>query len=172
MARPALRGVVTGPAAVYRRRSFILVLKSNAPKEAPNRRYNPRQLRFPSPSQHRAHSGSQAATRRKLLLPVILVLFFVWRVNFHYALPLLFGRQQEQTWVRASARKKAFGSRLRQAKCSACPTYRWVKSSLRPSQHLYLYCAAILSLLPFSLYSVLVFNRSDLCSRFPSPQKL
>lgn len=32
-------------------------------------------------------------------------------------------------WVRASARKKAFGSRLRQAKCSACPTQGWVKSS-------------------------------------------
>ena len=32
-------------------------------------------------------------------------------------------------WVRASARKKAFGSRSRQAKCSACPTRGWVKSS-------------------------------------------
>ena len=32
-------------------------------------------------------------------------------------------------WVRASARKHAFGSRLRQAKCSACPTQGWVKSS-------------------------------------------
>ena len=32
MTRPALRGVVTGPAAVHRRRSFILVRKSNAPK--------------------------------------------------------------------------------------------------------------------------------------------
>ena len=31
-------------------------------------------------------------------------------------------------WVRASARKKAFGSRSRQAKCSACPTQGWVKS--------------------------------------------
>ena len=30
-------------------------------------------------------------------------------------------------WVRASARKHAFGSRLRQAKCSACPTCGWVK---------------------------------------------
>ena len=30
-------------------------------------------------------------------------------------------------WVRASARKKAFGSRSRQAKCSACPTQGWVK---------------------------------------------
>lgn len=30
-------------------------------------------------------------------------------------------------WVRASARKHAFGSRLRQAKCSACPTQGWVK---------------------------------------------
>ena len=33
-----------------------------------------------------------------------------------------------EKWVRASARKKAFGSRLRQAKCSACPTQGWVKS--------------------------------------------
>lgn len=32
-------------------------------------------------------------------------------------------------WVRASARKKAFGSRSRQAKRSACPTQGWVKSS-------------------------------------------
>ena len=32
MTRPELRGVVTGPAAVHRRRSFILVRKSNAPK--------------------------------------------------------------------------------------------------------------------------------------------
>ena len=32
-------------------------------------------------------------------------------------------------WVRASARKKAFGSRPGQAKCSACPTQGWVKSS-------------------------------------------
>ena len=31
-------------------------------------------------------------------------------------------------WVRASARKKAFGSRLGQAKRSACPTQGWVKS--------------------------------------------
>ena len=33
-----------------------------------------------------------------------------------------------EKWVRASARKKAFGSRLRQAKCSACPTQGWVTS--------------------------------------------
>lgn len=35
-------------------------------------------------------------------------------------------------WAWASARKKAFGSRLRQAKRSACPTRGWVKSYLLP----------------------------------------
>ena len=38
----------------------------------------------------------------------------------------------QKKWVRASARKKAFGCRSRQAKRSACPTRGWVKSSLRP----------------------------------------
>ena len=33
----------------------------------------------------------------------------------------------QKKWVRASTRKKAFGSRLRQAKRSACPTRGWVK---------------------------------------------
>ena len=35
-------------------------------------------------------------------------------------------------WAWASARKKAFGGRLRQAKRSACPTRGWVKSYLLP----------------------------------------
>ena len=35
-------------------------------------------------------------------------------------------------WVRASARKHAFGSRLGQAKCSACPTHGWVKRLPQP----------------------------------------
>ena len=39
-------------------------------------------------------------------------------------------------WVRASARKNVFGSRLRQAKCSACPTYGWVKSLPHHCRHL------------------------------------
>ena len=34
----------------------------------------------------------------------------------------------QKKWVRASARKKAFGGRLQQAKRSACPTRGWVKS--------------------------------------------
>ena len=52
-------------------------------------------------------------------------LFLVFKVSQHFL-------SLQIKWVRASARKKAFGSRLRQAKRSACPTRGWVKSSLRP----------------------------------------
>ena len=41
---------------------------------------------------------------------------------------LSIGPAKQKKWVRASARKKAFGCRSRQAKRSACPTRGWVKS--------------------------------------------
>ena len=47
-------------------------------------------------------------------------LFLVFKVSQHFL-------SLQIKWVRASARKKAFGSRLRQAKRSACPTRGWVK---------------------------------------------
>ncbi len=51
--------------------------KIEHPKAAPNSVITPTSSGYLSPSLCGAHSGSQAATRRKLLPPLILVLFFV-----------------------------------------------------------------------------------------------
>ena len=87
-----------------------------SPARAPQRQH-PGLLGPPVPCIQSSHTGRHRGSTAGFL-------FLVFKVSQHFL-------SLQIKWVRASTRKKAFGSRLRQAKRSACPTRGWVKPRSR-----------------------------------------